>query len=800
MKQSSKIVALLLTVFVFTLVPCGSESLSDTAAPLIERKLGVVVTAHGFLFPYDYVNSTVGHAFTLQSAVGDIDQDGHLDVVLPMMKPVHTEDGSVVGAEGEVVIAFGDGTGAFERFARVYAGDPVGSLILEDFDADGWPDILFFGSIENKAGVHEATAFILFGDSEGDFARQNSWPLQGEALGFLTGDVNKDGNPDILYLYQTQEEGLQGIVTQLGDGTGEFSEQGVTIGDNGITTIDACRCLVDLDNDGFLDVVAVGGSVLTPTALWVAYGTPTGEYDFVWIYRDDQRLPMALGTGDFDGDGLLDVAIAYPWNVTASLDYYEETGQSSSLPELGRVLVLYNDGNSGWVEQELDSGVQALSMITGDLSEDGLQDILVFGRKGNGGIFKGADEGLPDVASVYSCLTSAGIATVFLGDFTENGFVDLGVQSTVGTLVIREGDGRGGLQPGWFSPPIDSAVPFGRELDETVADFDGDGHLDLVFYHDYVGVGLIWGDGTGRFDDAGWLFESPDDNIEDVAVGDFNGDGFPDITIAVETYGDGTRCHIWLLRGTGQRYFQAENKPTLATEDPLRKLVPTHVNQDDYLDIVVIPVGNDPFILFGNTNAQFDVGPRFEFPYEGYFSVSNPQVGDFDNNGVPDVLAQARYDAIHEFSILWLGNELGEYTPADYLPALYLSGVADVDGDGYLDFAGSEKDGDGNWVFFGDGSGGFEKQDSTMFTRLLADLNRDGHVDGVGGHTSVIGIELGTATGNKSALGMFANQGHPAFGATLGAIGDFDEDGWLDLAIVNGRHISVLLNRLKEDE
>jgi hypothetical protein len=91
-------------------------------------------------------------------------------------------------------------------------------------------------------------------------------------------------------------------------------------------------------------------------------------------------------------------------------------------------------------------------------------------------------------------------------------------------ILIGNGDGT-------FQPPIDYSVPFGIAV--AIADFDGDGNLDLAVDNLPSSVGGIFsflsgnGDGTFNTPQVIHIGVGP----LSIATGDFNGDGKPDVAI-----------------------------------------------------------------------------------------------------------------------------------------------------------------------------------------------------------------------------------------------------------------------------
>ncbi len=172
--------------------------------------------------------------------------------------------------------------------------------------------------------------------------------------------------------------------------------------------------------------------------------------------------------------------------------------------------------------------------------------------------------------------------------------------------------------------------------------------------------------------DCGWQ--------QGITLADLNGDGLPDLIAASDSSkvctrlgnGDGTFGPAF-VRGVGR---------CVATP------VAADFNGDGNLDVVVIPFayetapGHDFMLMLGNGDGT--LGPPVIID-TGY-GVWNAAVGDFDEDGAPDVLIADQNDGVQ----LHLGTGNGQFLPYEDLTPEARSvwvAVDDFDGDGHEDFA-----------------------------------------------------------------------------------------------------------------
>jgi hypothetical protein len=329
----------------------------------------------------------------------------------------------------------------------------------------------------------------------------------------------------------------------------------------------------------------------------------------------------------------------------------------------------------------------------------------------------------------------------------------------------------------------------------AVGDFNGDGIPDLA-----TPGSVLLGNGDGSFQ-APRTF-SAGNSAQELAVGDFNGDGIPDL--AVVGYSSDT---VSVLRGNGDGTFQAAR--FFAVGAYPSSVAVGDFNRDGSLDLAVADSGYEGrgqgvSVLLGNGDGTFQAARNFA-------AGSRPQsvaVGDFNGDGTLD-LAVANYGSYPEYdgtvSVL-LGNGDGSFQDArNFAVGTRPQSVAvgDFNGDGTLDLAvadtGYNGNGQGVNVLLGNGDGSF--QDARYFAAgnepdsvAVGDFNGDGTLDlaVANYYSNTVSVLLGNGDGSFQAA---VNYAAGSLQSSV-AVGDFNGDGALDLAVANYRSndVSILLN------
>jgi len=577
---------------------------------------------------------------TLSSiAVGDFNGDGFPDLA----GYIHYDG---VGGD-RVEVNLGRGNGGFVSWAT--AGIPTGDnpsgpgvLVAADLNADGRDDLV----AANTGLVQQTVAAIL--SSAGSSLTVLPFKAGTRPVGIAVADFNGDRKPDLAVAGNFSFDLDTTLVLHVGNGDGTFT-RGTQLTVPGLAS---SLVTTDFNADSNVDLLVSGTG-----GGRVVFSAGDGT-----LFPGSGFLPCCAespATGDFNGDGLPDVAGVVSGNLG----------------------VFIGSGGGAFVAQPtVPSG--GGPAVAADFSGDNRLDAAVGGSNavffgdGNGSLFAPRRQSTGPVSRSWA-----------VGDVNGDGHPDMACGGAGDSVTVLLGAG-GGV----FGPPL-SYLAGEAPVDVALGDLNGDGRQDIVAannrpkidpgtLHAYWEVSVLLGAGSGLF--AAPLAYRLDTVPAGVSVGEFNGDGLLDVATALPSGGVAA-----VLYGYGNGTFRSDLRFPVGLV--ARGVVTGDFNRDGRGDLAVPNIGSDDVsILIGNGDGSFQ--PQIRYPANG--SPGALAIGDFDADGIQDLAVsnqvgypQGTINFFGGFSILF-GRGDGSFGPAqmaDHGQDPSPAAVSDVNGDGVDD-------------------------------------------------------------------------------------------------------------------
>jgi len=375
--------------------------------------------------------------------------------------------------------------------------------------------------------------------------------------------------------------------------------------------------------------------------------------------------------------------------------------------------------------------------------------------------------------------------SIAAGDFNLDGAQDFAfVSRTDNSISILLGDGFGGFTRTVDLPPV---VQFGNVVDIAVGDFNADGKPDLATAnYSLRAVTIFLGDGFGGFTRTTDLVLYGFAAVVSVAVGEFNGDGRQDLAV-VNPNADS----VIILLGDGQGGFT--QAPDLQVGARPGLVVTADFNSDGAQDLATTGSfypNSTLTVLLGDGLGGFTRMPDLQLGMGGSSSFA---VGQFNADGVLDLAVPNFYGGSVS---VFLGDGLGGFTRTVDLslggnPFLVSAGDFNADGTQDLAVANYIYDPVGRVdVLLGDGLGGFTYAaqfpvGSQPSSFAAGDFDGDGAEDLAVPNRldSTVSVLLG---GGLQGFTPTPNSFAGSFSASSVAVGDFNTDGAEDLATAGG--------------
>jgi len=336
----------------------------------------------------------------------------------------------------------------------------------------------------------------------------------------------------------------------------------------------------------------------------------------------------AAVVGDFNGDGKLDVVSINSGGSEYELD----------------VAIGNGDGTfQSTVIQNIYSISQPTpyAMAVGDFNGDGRLDVALWGVSGADNasevvIFLGNGNGTFTYSSTYAAPNSTdfnpGSNSLYVADFNGDGKLDLAALTPYNGVFIFLGKGDGTFQTAVGYSTVDPNHPNDyTAYGLAVGDLNGDGKMDIAVT-ETSGMAVLLNNGNGTFGTATYYDSgiAPFESQMGIAIGDVNGDKKNDIVIT-DYYGN---VVLYLNQGSGK--FAVKGViAKLGVSFPWLVSI-ADINGDKKMDVVLTDFWGEIWTFYGKGKGTFTAGPVYPLQYWDS-APSNVILADFNGDGALDI-------------------------------------------------------------------------------------------------------------------------------------------------------------------
>jgi hypothetical protein len=560
-------------------------------------------------------------------ALVDMNGDKHTDIVTPLSVLLNQGDGTfgapkvystgkqvlvadfngdkkpdVASLDSAITVSLNAGDGTLKASGYVdvvpnLSGAYAAYLAVADFNGDHKLDLV--GSYINFQEDSIGGVSVALGKGDGTFAQPVAMWLKKFSTNVTTADVTGDGKQDIVVSI-TRDADLVYVLPGKGDGTfGDPVTYYLPSNDNVVAA--------DLDGNGTVELVAASGDKV------MVLDNP-GHGSLRTAQGGDVWTPYGVAVGDIDEDGYADV-------VSADV-------QASEVD----LLLGAGDGTFKGPYAKLPAGMGPRSVVIGDLNDDHTPDLVsANGKSGDVSVLLGKGKGAFADAASYPAHTTP--TSLVLGDLDGDQKNDLVVAnwgSSDVSVLLNQGQGV-------FAAAKNYAVAR-NPTSLALGDVDGDSKPDLVVVSYNGRATLLHNQGDGTFVTQA-VYATGAGGVS-VALADLDGDKQNDFAVANPAR-DGATLTVLLNQGKG--VFGPRINYPFGRGTGIAALVVGDFNGDGLPDLAGVDASSSRVALLANTGGGIFGAPvPFGAPVKGVydsqtFAPTGLALGDFNGDELPDL-------------------------------------------------------------------------------------------------------------------------------------------------------------------
>lgn len=569
-----------------------------------------------------------------------------------------TDIAAVSRSNGTLTIFKKKDTGGYTSLVTVPVGSQPNALAAKDLNEDGNLDVVVVNSKSN-------TLTVLLGNGTGGFPLVNTIGLPASAtlpVGIAVDDFNFDGHLDLAVA--ARGNGAPVVLIYLGheDPVSHKADGTFTLSPIVVPSPPDPRAIAsaDLDGDNRPDI----GILSTDSTVTIYQATNTNGFQKLDTFNVRPNA-TGLSFADLDGNTFKDLALTFSDTNSVQVLFATGPAQFPSADGTASNIVVNPLGKAAARSSLTDEGLPITDLLSTNATTGALESIGM------------ADPGTVAISPLLAL--QAPPQDVLLADMNGDTIPDAVV---VGSgkkgleLSILPGNATGGYDPA----PSDAAtcgdgVAEGTELCDdgnlksgdgcsklcapelgrhiyslAAADVNGDGKQDLVAVAGMGDLIVLLGDGAGRFTSVQKLQRVR--SKTGALVGDFNGDGFPDIVVMPRSH---SVKGLSLLENDGTGLFTTTTIPIsnkLGTQ-----MLAADLDRNGFLDIAISTVDKAPGIavlLNDGTGTMTNVGtvaaPK---------GINKLAAADFDEDGWLDLLAT--FSGTKQSALMFHGETTGAF-------------------------------------------------------------------------------------------------------------------------------------------